>query len=496
MPNSPIPILYLLKTIFKFSPVWIGGALLFGGLGFGYSKTKKDSFAARQSMVIREEANTAVYRLGRFDSQTELKAAQETILQVARNPEVVAAALREIGPPKDWGKSEAAKTGARTDANEEPLEWPSKTVVDDITESHVNVLAPQGSDFGNTEVIFLSVEAESKQRAMAFCSAMFKSLTEHLRSIRMIKADSMIEELALARKVASDAVDETAAKMRLIEIEFGSDLSELRSLSESLNGSSSNRQELDLTNCELQAAELQSSKLQAVYNLLTLGAEDPQRLLIAGNDLLTSQPSLQRLKEGLIDAQIQTSRLSGIYTETNPKVLAARATENEIRTRLQTESKAALIAMKPQLELQAQRVAKLKTKKDKLSDRLVKLAEARTSYAKIAAEVKYRTEQLAAADRVLSEARATRSSAMSTDLLAKLGPPQVDDKPSGTSKKVLIGGAVMAGLFFGFGIVFLVAPAPTESISGRRWSNHLADSPPQPVVNENLVSHAITRPKH
>lgn len=458
MSNAPIPWKHLVKIMFLFSPIWLGGAVLFGALGLGYAVNKKDEWSARQSMVIRDEANSSVYRPGRFDSQTELKAAQETILQIARNPEVVAAALRDIGPPP----------GENAD------DWPTATVIDEIADSNVNIRAPQGSDFGNTEVVFLSVKQSSKERALAFCDAVFENLTEHLRTIRRLKADSMITELTYAREVAKQNVDESSSKMQEIEIAFGSDLGELRNLSETISGDGSNRRELEITNRELQQVELGLIKLESLYNVLVQGAEDPQKLLIAGNDLLTSQPSLQRLKLGLIDAQIKASQMAGIYTEIHPKRIAAVATEKEIKSRMQQESAAVLKAMEPQLTVERNRLIKLTSKKQMFTERLAQLAKARTSYSKIAAEVKFRTEQLASADRVLSEAMASRSAAMSTNFLATLGPPQVSDSPVGSPRSVLVMGATTAGLIFGFGVVFLVAPGPNNSSQhGRRWSDYL-----------------------
>ena len=81
---------------------------------------------------------------------------------------------------------------------------------------------------------------------------------------------------------------------------------------------------------------------------------------------------------------------------------------------------------------------------------------------------------LAEAQRLLSDAEAIRSAALSTNLVAELGPPQVTDTPIGPGGMTVAAGSSMAGLIFGLGAVFLIAPGPTQSHGRRRWSDYLA----------------------
>ncbi|MEM9589307.1 MAG: hypothetical protein AAGA03_18650, partial [Planctomycetota bacterium] len=457
MSSSPIPWKHLRNILLLFAPLWCGAALVFGLMGVCYALLKKDVWSARQPLVMRDEVTNSVDRLGRFASQTELKAAQETILEMVQNPEVVAAALRQIGPP-----------GGGSDPN-----WPSTTIVDSTASDYVNLKAPQGSEFGNTEVVYLQVKADSQQRAAKFCRAMFDNLTQHLRNVRRVRADSIINELSQSRDLARHARDEAAGRMREIEVEFGSDLGELRNLNDTISGDGTNRRELETTVRELQTAELALEKLEALHALLVAGAKNPQQLLISGNDLLSSQPSLQQLKLGLITAQLATSELASLYTSSNPKYQAAIETEREIEARMREEAIEVVEAMKPTIRLARDRVERLTKKQSGLNGRLEHLARIRTTYSKIDSEVSSRTEQLTEAERLLSEARASRSAALSTNLLAELGPPQVSDAPIGVSGSLLVLGSTFSGLIFGLGVVFLVAPGPSDVRYGRRWSDYL-----------------------
>ena len=454
----PIPWKHVYRTLTKFLPLWGSMVVLFTGLGISYTLLRSDAWSARQPLLIRDEANGAVDRQGRFASQTELKAAQETILEMAKHHDVVAAALREIGPPP----------GKPTDG------WPNTATVSRIARNSVDIRAPQGADFGSSEVIYLTVEAESRERALQFCKAMFDSLSHRLQTVRRVRADSILSELVYARQLAQQNLDEAAQQLREIEIRFGSDLGELRSLTDTISGDGTIRRVLDETQRELQTAELQLEQVTALHDLLVAGQKDPTRLLVSGGELLSTQPSLSRLKDGLIDAQLATSQLSGRYTENHPVFRSAKKAEQEIRQQMQTETGAVIRAMQPTLELNRGRVQRLRDKQQQLEQRLTRLAEARTGYAHLAAEVGHRTQLLEASEKALADAEARRSAALATNLLAELGPPRSGDSPVGPGGGLLTMGSAAAGLIFGLGVVFLVAPGPSDARYGRRWSDYLS----------------------
>lgn len=455
--TAPIPWKHLRNVLILFAPLWVGSMILFAIGGLGVALLTKDTWSARQPLVLRDEANGAVDRLGRFSSQTALKAAQETVLEMVQNPEVVAAALRQIGPP---------------DGSQDPS-YPSSRIVDATATECVNLAAPQGSEFGNSEMVYLRVKAESPERASRFCSVLLDNLTAHLREVRRIRADSVIVELTHARDLARQKLDSALARMKEVEIQVGSDLGELRNLNDAISGDGTNRRTMQETYRELQAAELETKRLESLYEVLLAGAQDARHLLISGDELLSSQPSLQRLKDGMIDAQIESSRLASIYTENHPRRRAAITTEREIAERMALEARAALNAMEPTLELNRERVDGLRNQHEALMSKLNKLAGVRTSYAKLDAEVRALTNQLSQAEGALSEAQASRSAALSTNLLSELGPPQVGENPEGLSGSMTTFGSMIAGLVFGLGTVFLVAPGPTGPTYGRRLNDYL-----------------------
>jgi len=457
MSSPPIPWKHVRNILVLFAPVWIGATCLFALLGVTTAIVSKDRWTARQPLILRDEATGAVDRLGRFASQTDLKTAQETILDIAQNPEVVAAALREVGPPEE------------ADAKN----WPSQKVIEHVAKESVNVIAPQGSEFGNTELVYLQVSEGTPDRARSFCKAMLDSLSAHLRTVRRLRADGVVVELTYARDLARQKLDSAIARMQEIEISIGEDLGELRNLNDTISGSGANRRTSEEISRDLHAAELDLERLQALHRLLVMGADDPTKLLVSGDDLLKSQPTLLRLKEGLIDAQLQSSHHASVLTSQHPRRRAAMQTEVEISERMLQETRAAIRAMQPTLELAQGRVDRLREKKTVLDAKLTRLASVRSSYSKLNSEVEALTGQLAEAESALSEAQAGRSAALATNLLSELGPPQVGDSPEGVSGTMLTLGSTCAGLIFGLGAVFLVAPGPEGPRYGRRWGDYI-----------------------
>ncbi|MEM8681570.1 MAG: Wzz/FepE/Etk N-terminal domain-containing protein, partial [Planctomycetota bacterium] len=103
---------------------------LFTAASLGYALLKQDKFDARLPLIVRDEGYGSLSRLGDFTSVDAMQTAQETILEVAKHPSVLRAALLDVGP----GKGEVRKGGE---------EWPSPKFVNEFADD-VSVSAPGG----------------------------------------------------------------------------------------------------------------------------------------------------------------------------------------------------------------------------------------------------------------------------------------------------------------------------------------------------------------
>jgi succinoglycan biosynthesis transport protein ExoP len=447
----------LLRGILVWAPLWIGTTLLFGGLGVCYVLfLKEDTYLASQALLVRDEATGAVMRLGRFQSQAEMKAAQETILEMAKSQQVVRDALLMVGKPDglsgwlSWG------------------EYPSKELVEEVAKSGVSVHAPKGTEFGVTEVIYLDVKADDKDDASSLSKAFFEALEARLQQVRKARADGVIAELSNARDSAKREVVESTAKLRDMENSAGSDLSDLRGMTDMIAGGATSRAQFDQIKNEIRQAEITRQALIADREMLVRAVQDPTSFIVAPGTVLSSQPGLKRLREGLVDAQISGSQLAGKFTDNHPLVNASQNAQTTIVKRFTQELKASIASVESDIQLADGKIQRLVAEQVSAEERLSTLADGRSTYANMLSEVKSKLSILESAERELAEARAARDSSVSTSLITRLDAPIVSDRPIGPGRTTIAGLCTIAGLVFGLGVVFVVTPIDASPTFGRR----------------------------
>ena len=132
-------------------------------------------------MVVRDDLVGTFFKPGRFDSLDSLKSAQETILEVARRPQVVRAALQQVGPP--------ALTSEEKWLGEQNIQK---------MQGKIQISAPNGAEFGRTEAIVLSVQQDTRDRAGKFVDYLLNEVESTLRELRGQQFESMQQELQQA----------------------------------------------------------------------------------------------------------------------------------------------------------------------------------------------------------------------------------------------------------------------------------------------------------
>ncbi|XZE22613.1 GumC family protein [Pirellulaceae bacterium SH449] len=481
----------ILRGILVWAPLWILTTIIFGALGVGYAFfLKTDTYIASQALLVRDEANGAVMRLGRFQSQTEMKAAQETILEMAKSHQVVREALLAVGErPKlmKWFLPSALEG-----------EFPSPELVEETAKRSIEVHAPKGTEFGTTEIIYLDVKSDSKAHAMQLNKALCDALESRLQQVRRVRADGVILELESAKDARRVALAEATRDLLEAERAAGSDLTDLRGLTETVGGSSSARAELEQIKNEIRQSESARQTLLSDRDMLVKASEDPQGFLVAPGSVLSAHPGLRRMREGLADSQIQGAYILGKFTEDHPSAIASKSAQAAIASRFSHELQAAIITVDADLSLAEVRLQRLEAQKVKAEARLANLAESRAAYANLVAEVKSKTTLLESAERDLAGAQAARVASLSTSLLTRLDAPIVSDKPIGPGRTTLSGLSAIAGLVFGLGVVFAITPIDLGPTYGRRARDRVvgrraADEPvsiPESREIDNESSHA------
>lgn len=435
--------------------LWVLPAVVAPLLGLAYARYRPTVWEAAQGLLLRDEALTSQGRQGRFDGSESRKAAQETILEMIRNRQVIAAALREIGAPADYLQ---------------PGLWPQDA---DVVQARDDVAlrAPKGGEFGRSEVVYLAVKRPTRRQAIALAGSLCDQLDFQLQKLRKTKSESLIAELQRNYESARADHEEVARRLQALETEVGRDLGELRTLTEPGAGESNLRMASNKIKEELRQAQARQSANEQLQAMLAGAVKNPNEVLAMPNQLLESQPALRRLKEGLVDAQLRTSQLLGRTSAEHPSAQAAMEAEQKIRQNIQAELATALRGLSQELKLSGSLVASLDDQLTDVQNRLDRLARLRVTYIGLVSETRQRSQRAEDAEKALAEARASQGPAHSSSLITRMDSPQTGDNPLGPSPLVLVGGGLAGGLALGLGLVLLVAPS--GSGTGRRWSDYL-----------------------
>lgn len=473
-------ILHVAKPFWDWRMLWGGCAVAFTALGLCYAVLlKRDTWVASQGMIVRDEATGAVMRLGRFESQTQMKAAQETILETAQSSVVVQDALNAVGRnPKFFGLWKSDKPFSLSEA-------------ESFARDCVKVRAPRGAELGTTEVIYLDVKNGSQERALLLATALCDSLEKQLQKVRQQRAEGIICELEAAVAVAQTDLDSSTKKMEQIEVAAGADLADLRGLTDANTGST-NRLMLDLVRDDLRKAEIELQNHRDNQTATQAALDNYSLLLQVTDQLADTQPAIKKLREGLADATIQTAQLQGKYSDQHPEVLTALNTEEQFRQNLRNELLAVQVALVGSISLCEKRMTKLLQQEEELGKRLNRLADIRADYTNVVSEVRARSDELQRTRRELTLATAARDAAGASSLITRLNQPVLGDKPLGPSRKTIIGGALASGLFLGLGVVFLLVPLDLGGERRLATAEQAATSGNKPSPNSAVTTGSTT----
>jgi uncharacterized protein involved in exopolysaccharide biosynthesis len=471
---SPLGPLDVLRILSKYRWVWIVPTLLATIVAVAYTFVRTPTWEATQALVVRNQAHGAGDRPGKFVVPDEMKTTQETILELAKSHSVLASALRKVGPT-------AHRVG---DA------WPSAQDVADLGDA-VKIAPPNGAEFGKTEVFYLNVTSNDRERSVTLASAIVDGLQERFQQLLKDKATSMIAELEKTSQVADADLAAATQKLAALENNVGSDLAELRILQETPSGNSDLRQKVVAVETELRQAETALRGTIELVSLLRGAREDDRRIAALPDRLLESHKTLSRLIEGLSTARLRTSNLLGSKSADHPLVLAAKAEEAEVQTELRHELSNATRIAEVEERLGRERVAALQVQLSNVQKRLERLAGLRAEYANRVAEAKSRTTLAEEARRNLAEAHASQAAARSASLIARIDAPNTGTRPIGPSKSATVLLGMSCGLISGLGLVFLFAPAartPVPTTTEAAPSSEASSSSPSKWASRKTES--------
>jgi len=410
----------------------------------GWAFLNPGNWTASQSLVVRDDLLGDSFKPGRFNSLESMKAAQETIFHIARKPEVIRAAVRESGQSAELSSEDIEKY----------QRW-------------ISIVAPNGGEFGKTEVFVVRVKETSPERAQNLIQSLSSEIESHVRVVRTNMMASMQAELASNVARTSEHYNELVREIQNVEQSVGADLASLRGLIDPNSGAGDLQRSLEQIRLEIRGAQNDRERIAKQLELIRLAMQQTaDDYLTTSNDLLELQPVLKRLHDGLIDARLALSVAMGKYDSGHPLLenakTAAIHTMDQIRSVLDSTEK----GLVSQLGLYEQKVVRLSGDEQKCADRLIDLGKLRVTYKSLSDELTKRGEALAKTRTELAEIQALAESAGDVSLITRIGEPQLGTRPDGISKRAMVLAGLLGGLMIGLGLVVLNANPVSPKLAG------------------------------
>ena len=458
-----------IKLLVEHRRSWLLSTLVCAVLALAYALVMPRKWEASQALVVRREVNTSsTTRPGKFDDLFEMRTFQETILELAKSRQVIAATIKAV---------KGKETGEPSDRDIETFR------------KRLRMTPPGGAEFGKTEVFYFSVKDSSRERAIQSVAELCRQLDRRLRQLRDEQSHSLVTELQQQVDLATRTHEVETHKLAKFETNVGADLGELRMLNASFSGQSDLRQQAIALEAESREANLQVRDAEQLLKTLQEAQRDPEQLVALPNSLLLSQPTLRQLKDGLVAAQLRAARLRGTRTDEHPQVQAAQDAIEKVRKDLRDELQVAVQGVEVELNLSRNRSANLEKQVVALRQRLSRLAELRADYANHVSTVENSRLVLDQARKRLGEVRATQAAARNVSLVNLIDEPETGPNPVGLGRASVLMLGTLGGLALGLGWFFLtVVPTvmPTEKAVVEQPARQA--EPPVEVQSETVVA--------
>jgi uncharacterized protein involved in exopolysaccharide biosynthesis len=418
---------------------------------------------AHQGLVVREEASvTSSKQPGKFADLYEMRTFQETLLELAKSYQVVTATMMNVTQ---------AETG-------QPAPVPDAQQIEKFRK-RLSMSPANGAEFGKTEVFYFSVKDPSRERAIRLVAELTKQLSIRLSELRSERSQGLITELEKQVELAGEVHRAENERLKEFESQVGGDLGELRTLHSAMGGQSDLRQQLVELEKESRAVDARLHEAEDLLMVLQAAQDDPEQLVAMPSSLLKIQPTLQRLKDGLVDAQLQVSKLGGNRTADHPQVIAAAEAVEKIREELHQELAVVIEGLQVDIGLSNNRMEVLNSQIADMQTRLNHLAELRAEYSSRVASVENSRLVLNQARKQLSEVQAKQAAAQNAHLITAIDAPETGPYPVGLGRTMVVLLGTFGGLVLGLAWLFLNLPTE-NSATGASAKPAERPAPPSP----------------
>ncbi len=405
---------------------------------------RSESWTSRQRLLVREDLLGQSFKPGQFTSLDTMKLRQETILDIARNPEVVRNTLKQLGPK-------------RTGFFFNPDKYPDNRTIEAV-QGKISLSATNGAEFGKTEVVVLSVQESGLARSMEFIRILLDEVEKQVEEVHRTQLKSMETEAQLAYDTARESLQESLQQLREMEQRLGADSITMATMASVTPGDNSIKAEMLQIQSERRLAETELESLKTSKTILAAAETDPLLVMTTTSDFLLKQTRLIELARSFSEAERVLATASGKYRDIHPSVQNAR----ENLTALQKQIASHLSMLTSSVNTQIHEVESRRARLDGLTrnheNRLIALSQHRGDHLAINAEIAQKNDILNQHETMLRNIQSYQHSKGNVVWVTRMGEPQPAAQPDGLSKRSIVMAGGLLGLLLGAGLVVLVAP--------------------------------------
>ena len=433
---------HIVLSLIDYWYLWIIPCLLGGGLAIFYSLfLHTPTYTARQSLIVRDDLMGDAFKPSRFESLDSMKSAQETILEIARKPEVIRSVMEQMKETR----SSFFGSGGVSDREIEEMQ------------GNIEFGAPNGAEFGRTEAVVLKVTTEQRDQAKDFTNLLLDAIDSKLSDVRRQRLKSMQKELTLASEESRKLLTKSSRELQEIERGFGVEITTIRGLNDPQGGNSF---DLKLNQIRLEQRQAVSSLASAKEQktLLENAQSNGSLELVTSSQLLELQPALRGMMQSLNNAREKLSADEGRYRPLHPALKASREAVRHQKEMLFNSLGPAIAGLESQIAMAEAQVGRLNESIVELENKLLDLTAQRVPYHTLQEEVKNKSKVYSDVQAQLSQIQSYTSSSDNIALLTRVGEPQVGSRPNGLGRKAFVLVGLMGGLLVGLGLVALAVP--------------------------------------
>ena len=404
------------------------------------------TYTARQSLILRDDLMGNSFKPSRFESLDSMKSAQETILEIARKPEVIRNVIEQMGK----NRSSFFGNGGVSDKDIEMMQ------------GNIEFGAPNGAEFGRTEAVVLKVTAESREEAKGFTVRLLDEIDSKLSDVRRQRLSSMEQELSVASESTKNLLQKSSDQLQAIERSFGAEITTLRELNDPQAGNAFDQK---LNQIRLEKRQAVSDLASAREQKVLLENAVANNSIVTSKQLLEMQPALGVMMGSLNTARQRLSIAEGRYKPLHPALKASRQSVRHQEEMLFKSLGPTIVGVDSQIAMAESKVERLDKSISMLENKLMDLSEQRVPYAKLQEDVMNKTKVHSDVQAKLSRIRSYTSSTENIGLLTRVGEPQVGSQPNGLGRKALILIGLLGGLMIGLGLVALAVPPSGSTVA-------------------------------